>query len=208
MSVCRLILLPILALPLLSACGIRPSDPTAISHTPMVRAASYGSSRYSVGSTHVSWVEPARHSGRLWPIYNLSLSLNHHLSFPAEPFNHWTFPTTWAPYLEWNQLSYPNPVISSSTSSFSSSRGYLFITLQGTVYLYSHISQSAWPIHPFADIPPEATIVAEYVPLAPAVKHGILPVYDGQPLVPGMALPPIWRSVTHLTVVPTKNPHK
>lgn len=205
MSVRHLILIPmgIIALPLLSACGSHPSNPTAISRTPTARAASYGSARYAAASTHVTWIEPAQHSGRLWPIYNLSLSINHHLSFPAEPFNHWTFPTAWAPYLEWNQL-YSSP----DTSSSDNSRRYLFITLQGTVYLYDQISQSGWPIHPFADIPPSATIVAEYVPLAPAVKHGILPVYGGQPFVPGMALPPIWRSVTHLTVVPTKNPHK
>jgi hypothetical protein len=111
-------------------------------------------------------------------------------------FNHWTLPAAWVPYLQSSQ----KPIL----PYFTSKRGFLFITLQGTVYLYSTLSQSGWPIHPFADIPPDATIVAEYVPLSPAVKEGIVPVYNGQPFTSGMTLPPIWKQVTHLSAMPMK----
>lgn len=179
----------------IAACGL--ASPS-LSKAPVKASphAAYGSRQYAASYTHVAWVESSQHAGRLCPIYNLNLAMNQHMASSAESFKHWVSPPRWSSYLEWNQKLH--------APSFFSAQGYLFITLQGTVYIYHQLSQSGWPIHPFADIPPGATIVAAYVPLSSAVKDGILPVYNGQPWMPGMKLPEIWQSSTHLAVVPTK----
>lgn len=110
--------------------------------------------------------------------YNDTLSIN--LGVYGEKFMYadWHLPPKWAPYLykneHWvNQAGQPvrlnNPT--------------LFITLQGTVFLKTGTAGRYWPPLSATDIPPDATIVAEFVPLKPAVKAGIIPVYHSFPQV-------------------------
>lgn len=64
-----------------------------------------------------------------------------------------------------------------------SNRPTLFITLQGTVFLKHGTAGRGWPPLSAADIPPDATLVAEFVPVKKAVEAGIIPVYHSLPVV-------------------------
>ena len=144
-----------------------------------------------VNLSHVSWILPSKHPGRLWPIYNENLSINYIKGRPPL-FNHWKVPVKWKPYI-W-----------AAPYKEDGRHRFLFITLQGTVFLYPFVAQSGWPIGPFANIPPSATIVAEYVPLKPAVEAGILPVYNGEVfLATGIPMPPVWLKALGIKKTPS-----
>jgi len=132
-----------------------------------------------------------------WPLYGES-PLN---TLPAawhgqDPFNHWQIPPKWTPYLLKNEVivhpSPQNPVAVPLT---------LYITLQGTVFLYPQTySGTIWlgANSYIADVPP-STILAEFVPLKPAVLAGIIPVSGGQPSGINGYTAPIWEHVLQMS---------
>lgn len=138
-----------------------------------------------------------------WPIYNTQLAMN---QFPAswhgnDLINSWKLPPNWVPYLMKNEtpakprsVNGPDPLT-------------LYITLQGTVFLYPQtISGSQWPgTLTVGDVPP-TTIVAEFVPLKLAVEAGIIPESSGSPKSPpqpasGGPVFPIWQKVLGMTAM-------
>lgn len=127
------------------------------------------------------------------PVYNTHLGMNAQTETGDAKYryNTWQMPSAWAPYLLRNRpavtqdghLSYTKPI--------------LCVTLQGTVFLWtpSHTNGPA-----VADIPADATLVAEFVPPAKAVKSGIVPVWQGGELV-GLDTPVngAWADVLHMS---------
>jgi hypothetical protein len=141
-----------------------------------------------------------------WPLYGSS-SLN---QFPAswhgqDSFNHWRVPPGWIPYLYKNEKT-------KITSDIQTSLGQkipltLYITLQGTVFLYPQtFSGTQWPgpQGDIADIPP-TTIVAEFVPLKPAVLAGIIPVSDNEPSGVDGYTASVWEKVLHMSAAQTNH---
>jgi hypothetical protein len=109
--------------------------------------------------------------------YNDDLPMNRGVYGPNYTYENWHLPPKWAPYLykneSWVQGKHPLEL----------NRKTLFITLQGTVYLKFGVAGRDWPPLSAADIPPDATIVAEFVPVRKAVQAGIIPVFHSQPQV-------------------------
>lgn len=149
-------------------------------------------------SVGVSWILPNRlpadaMQNQLWPLYNTRLTMN---QFPAawhgvDAFRAWKLPPRWAPYLLKDEkrahIHGADPVT-------------LYITLQGTVFLYPQtLSGTQWPGPDGipADIPP-ATVVAEFVPLKAAVQAGIIPESGGQPWLGG-PIPHVWTKSLGMT---------
>ena len=107
-------------------------------------------------------------------MYNTQLAMN---QFPAswrgnDLINTWKLPPKWVPYLMKNE----KPPSHNPQSVNGPDPLALYITLQGTVFLYPQEGVSyQWPPTPtVGDVPP-TTIVAEFVPLKPAVEAGIIP---------------------------------
>jgi hypothetical protein len=142
----------------------------------------------SAPSVNPQWIMPNRlpltgktkHERLIWPLYNAEVSINR---FPTswhgnDAVNTWKLPPRWAPYL----LKKEKPVLPLGDLGTKKIPLTLYITLQGTVFLYPQtISENQWPATPTAGDVPPATIVAEFVPLKPAVKAGIIPETDNQP---------------------------
>lgn len=105
---------------------------------------------------------------------------------------------TWRPPQGWTKHLYKNLSKYDRFSGRSNQDPYqvLYITLQGVVFLYSLDEQ--WPGPMYSDIPVGATIVAEYVPLLPAVKDGVVPVYLEPVYDSGYVLPPVWQRALHM----------
>ncbi|MCL4521026.1 MAG: hypothetical protein M1415_05490 [Firmicutes bacterium] len=126
-------------------------------------------------------VPPTAVQSKLWPLYNTALAMN---LFPTawhgiDSFNHWRLPPRWTHDLFKNEL-HVKPSLPPTHRALPLT---LYITLQGTVFLFPQtISGTQWmgPDGYVADIPP-STIVAEFVPLKPAVRAGIIPESHGQP---------------------------
>ncbi len=134
----------------------------------------------NVSWPHANWSLPSSEYGlynQAFPEYNLQLAINDKL--PRETFNTWKIPPTWKRFLY----------------KFRKSIEYLSINLQGTVFLTAH--QHGLGVSPATDIPVNATIVAEYVPLRKAVFSGIVPYY-GQSLI-NTPLPKIWMEVLEIS---------
>lgn len=138
-----------------------------------------------------------------WPLYNAQLAMN---QFPAswhglDPVNHWRLPPGWVPYLYKTEHQVPpfvdghRPLVRLPLT--------LYITLQGVVFLYPQtIMQSEWPATPTVGNIPPATIVAEFVPLKPAVEAGIIPVMSQpmlQPVTASGFLPRVWHQALGLS---------
>ena len=157
-------------------------------------------------NTDLSWVLPERLSSSPsappWPLYNESLSMN---QFPAswhgqDSFNHWRVPPKWMPYIYKHEKWHPTSARDVVTKRNGNLPMTLYITLQGTVFLYPQtVTGTQWPgpQGSIADVPP-ATIVAEFVPLKPAVLAGIIPVSDGQPATLGY-VSKVWQEALHMS---------
>lgn len=201
---------------LATGCGL--SGQTASSSAPKPTAAPKKGPRIAVPSLttlNPAWIMPNRlpvtaqtQWERInWPIYNTQLAMN---QFPAawhgnDLINTWTLPPKWIPYLLKNEK--PAPAFVNGHRDLS--RRYdpltLYITLQGTVFLYPQtVLQSQWPnTLTVGDIPP-TTIVAEFVPLKPAVQAGIIPESSGRPASPEQPASsgpvfPIWQKALGMT---------
>ncbi|WP_053957939.1 hypothetical protein [Sulfobacillus thermosulfidooxidans] len=149
-----------------------------------------------------SHLPPAALASHPWPLYGQS-SLN---QFPAswhgqDSFNHWRVPPGWIPYLYKNEkIKIASDV---QTHSGQNVPLTLYITLQGTVFLYPQtFSGTQWPgpDGDIADIPP-TTIVAEFVPLKPAVLAGVIPVSNNEPSGIGGYTAPVWEKVLHMSSI-------
>ena len=132
-----------------------------------------------------------------WPIYG-SASLN---QFPQtwhgrDPFNQWQLPPEWHPYLLKNEkIVHPTPQNAQKVPLT------LYITLQGTVFLYPQTySGTIWLGHNayIADIPP-TTIVAEFVPLKPAVFAGVIPISGDEPSGVNGYTDPLWEKTLYMS---------
>lgn len=110
---------------------------------------------------------------------------------PGYTFSTWVLPAKWAQYLYKSEPLRPISERQPQT---------LFITLQGTVFSYRGTAGRYWPVVSYDDIPPGAIILAEFVPLLPAVKDGVVPVYR-LPIVGGLPLPRVWQRVLGLRSV-------
>ncbi|MGB9809518.1 MAG: hypothetical protein ACPLSA_05695 [Caldanaerobacter sp.] len=96
-------------------------------------------------------------------------------------FDDWKLPKVWQKYIY-------------SVNNNASNDKILYITLQGVVFLYFPPDGRYWPPVPmFGDIPPGSVIVAQHVPIKPAVESGIIPVYHGQAFIKGYPLPEEWK---------------
>lgn len=146
-----------------------------------------------------------------WPIYNNQLAMN---QFPTswhgnDLVNTWKLPPKWAPYLYKNE-SHTLPFINGHRPNLKKIPLTLYITLQGTVFLYPQtIMQSQWPVtSTVGDIPP-TTIVAEFVPLKAAVRAGIIPVnsasrnHPTSPASPASSgfVSPTWKNTLGMTTI-------
>ncbi len=156
-------------------------------------------------SLSISWILPSHLpqsavATHPWPLYGSS-SLN---QFPdswhgQDPFDHWRMPPGWAPYL------YKNEKTKITSNNYPDNRQIvpltLYITLQGTVFLYPQTSsgtiwmgRNAYP----ADVPP-TTIVAEFVPLKPAILAGVIPVTGNGPSAITGYTASVWEKVLHMS---------
>jgi hypothetical protein len=146
----------------------------------------------------LAWVIPKQVpattvQAKLWPLYNTALAIN---QLPTswhgiDPFDRWRLPPRWAHYLFKNE-SHVKPSLPPTHQSLPLT---LYITLQGTVFLFPQtISGTQWlgPDGYVANIPP-STIVAEFVPLKPAVRAGIIPESHGQPWLASGFVPEVWQ---------------
>lgn len=161
----------------------------------------------------IQWVMPnqlpltaqTKYERLTWPVYNAQLAMNR---FPASwhgnnLVNTWRLPPKWAPYLLKNEK--PAPEFVNGHRSFSKIPMTLYITLQGIVFLYPQtVMQSQWPSTlTVGDVPP-TTIVAEFVPLKPAVQAGIIPESNGGAQSPGQPwlggyVPTVWQKALGMT---------
>lgn len=108
-------------------------------------------------------------------------------------------PPGWIPYLYKNEKTKITSDI--RTSLVQKIPLTLYITSQGTVFLYTQTSSGTqWPgpHGDIADIPP-TTIVAEFVPLKPAVLAGIIPVSDNEPSGIDGYTASVWEKVLHMS---------
>ena len=155
----------------------------------------------------VQWILPnrlpltaqTRYERSMWPIYNTQLTMNR---FPAswhgiDLVNTWRLPPGWGPYLLKHEKRVPEFV--DGHRPLTKIPQTLYITLQGTVFLYPQtIMQGQWPpSRTVGDVPP-TTVVAEFVPLRAAVQAGVIPESQGQPWLGGY-LPAIWRKALGMT---------
>lgn len=109
-------------------------------------------------------------------LYNQNLSINQRIYGPQYDYEYWQIPPKWTPYLYKNEKW-------TNTHPLELNHPTLFITLQGTVFLKQGTAARDWPPISATDIPPDATIVAEFVPVKKAVEAGIIPVHHSQPQV-------------------------
>ncbi len=109
-------------------------------------------------------------------LYNPNLAINQGVYGQQYDYEHWQIPSKWTPYLYKNEKW-------TDTHPQELNHATLFITLQGTVFLKQGAAGRDWPPISATDIPPDATIVAEFVPVKKAVEAGIIPVYHSQPQV-------------------------
>lgn len=130
-----------------------------------------------------AWFAPAMPEFSAWPS---------NAPQPTSTFATWQPPASWDKYLLKNEPS-------GGTAATIGEERALFITLQGVVYLYPADIQ--WQPLVYDDIPPGATIVAEYVPVAKAVRAGVVPVYRLPLTEVGGVLPAPWQRVLHLRTV-------
>lgn len=121
--------------------------------------------------------------------YNRFLPIYSNIKLNSEPFsnpssynvNDWHIPSRWKPYLYKNVKGAESKV--------------LCITLQGTVFLKPGLAGRDWEPIAMADIPNDAQILAECVPLKPAVEAGIVPVYHCEALY-DIPFPEPWQKAT------------
>lgn len=106
-------------------------------------------------------------------------------------FDDWKLPKVWQKYI-YSQDDKTDPTSINNDSKDK----FLYITLQGVVFLYFPPDGRYWPPVPmFGDIPPSSVIVAQHVPIKPAVESGIIPVYHGQAFIESFNLPEEGRKV-------------
>ncbi|EMT38552.1 hypothetical protein SAMN04244560_01538 [Thermoanaerobacter thermohydrosulfuricus] len=117
--------------------------------------------------------------GGIWKDYDVD----------SASFDDWKLPKVWQKYI-YSQDDKTDP----TSINNDSNDNFLYITLQGVVFLYSPPDGRYWPPVPmFGDIPPGSVIVAQHVPIKPAVESGIIPVYHGQAFIKGYPLPEEWK---------------
>ncbi|OLZ12292.1 hypothetical protein [Sulfobacillus thermosulfidooxidans] len=197
----------------LAGCGIHPLHNATNREIPHHETRKLSCSKTSVISQTkllnspltISWILPshlpqAALVSHPWPLYTQS-PLN---QFPAswhgqDSFNHWRVPPGWIPYLYKNEKT--KIITDSPAGSAQTVPLTLYITLQGTVFLYPQtFSGTQWPgpHGDIADIPP-TTIVAEFVPLKPAVLAGVIPVSDNEPSGVNGYVASVWEKVLHMS---------
>ena len=140
-----------------------------------------------------------------WPLYGNSSLNQFPVSWHGQDSFNWRPPPRWISYLYKNEktkitsdVQIP-PVLKIPLT--------LYITLQGTVFLYPQtFSGTQWPgpQGDIADIPP-TTIVAEFVPLKPAVLAGIIPVSDNEPSGVDGYTASVWEKVLHMSAAQTNH---
>jgi len=118
--------------------------------------------------------------------YNGDLPMNHWLSGDKYSYRDWHLPPKWVPYVYQNEhwvkkQGYPMELNDKT----------LFITLQGTVFLKQGTAGRDWPPLSAADIPPDAPIAAEFVPVQKAVEAGSVPVYHNHQFTDGVTPTPL-----------------
>ncbi|MEG6566942.1 hypothetical protein V6B95_08205 [Thermoanaerobacterium saccharolyticum] len=107
----------------------------------------------------------------------------------SNSFTSWKMPKVWQKYI-YSERDKTDPV---SISNGANDK-FLYITLQGVVFLYLPPDGRYWPSIPmFGDIPPGSVIIAQHVPLKTAVEAGIIPVYHGQAFTKSYPLPKEWQ---------------
>lgn len=191
---------------LLTGCGVSEHSASPPTHPLKAQEIKKQGRTTSLVGIQPSWVMPNRlpvtaqtkYERINWPIYNNQLSMN---QFPKSWYLHggdlvntWKLPPKWAPYLYKNESHTP-PFSPGHHANLGTIPLTLYITLQGTVFLYPQtIMQSQWPeTLTVGDIPP-TTIVAEFVPLKSAVQDGIIPESDRVPWGPGSGfVPRVWQ---------------
>ncbi|MDK2805242.1 MAG: hypothetical protein PWP67_3003 [Clostridium butyricum] len=107
----------------------------------------------------------------------------------SNSFISWEMPKTWQKYI-YSESDKTDP----KSISNGANDKFLYITLQGVVFLYLPPDGRYWSsIAMFGDIPPGSVIIAQHVPLKPAVEAGIIPVYHGQAFTKSYPLPKEWQ---------------
>jgi hypothetical protein len=146
--------------------------------------------------SHLPTSELASHP---WPLYNDVSPLN---QFPntwhgQDPFNDWKVPPKWIPYIYKNERKITKylPTIKKKLPLT------LYITLQGTVFLYPQtVSGTQWiGSNAYIDDIPPSTIIAEFVPLKAAVNSGIIPVSNDEPSGINGYVAIAWENVLHMS---------
>jgi len=161
-----------------SGCGSQPTASHLAGHHRRAPVASTPSVSIPLHST---WLMPA-----LLPKAWFSSAMPEFCPWASNaPQPTYTF-AKWRPPASWSRFLLKNEPSGGTVATISQERA-LFITLQGVVYLYPAYVQ--WPPLTYDDIPPGATIIAEYVPVARAVRAGVVPVYR-LPLTEVGGLPP------------------
>ncbi|MDI3310229.1 MAG: hypothetical protein QJR05_02190, partial [Thermoanaerobacterium sp.] len=83
-------------------------------------------------------------------------------------FTSWEMPKAWQKYI-YSEKDKTDPV---SISNGANDK-FLYITLQGVAFLYLPPDGRYWcPVPMFGDIPPGSVVIAQHVPLKPAVAAG------------------------------------
>ncbi|AFK87511.1 MULTISPECIES: hypothetical protein [Thermoanaerobacterium] len=104
-------------------------------------------------------------------------------------FTSWKVPKVWQKYI-YSESDKTDP----ESISNGANDKFLYITLQGVVFLYLPPDGRYWCSVPmFGDIPPGSVIIAQHVPLKTAVEAGVIPVYHGQAFTKSYPLPKEWQ---------------
>ncbi|AGB19655.1 hypothetical protein BFT35_06130 [Thermoanaerobacterium thermosaccharolyticum] len=111
------------------------------------------------------------------------------LSTKSNSFTSWKIPKIWQKYI-YSEADKTDP----KSINNGANDKFLYITLQGVVFLYLPPDGRYWcPLPMFGDIPPGSLIIAQHVPLKPAIEAGIIPVYHGQAFTKSYPLPKEWQ---------------
>ncbi|WHE06555.1 hypothetical protein PGH24_10410 [Thermoanaerobacterium thermosaccharolyticum] len=110
-------------------------------------------------------------------------------STKSNSFTSWKMPKEWQKYI-YTETDKTDP----KSINNGANDKFLYITLQGVVFLYLPPDGRYWcPVPMFGDIPPGSVIIAQHVPLKPAIEAGVIPVYHGQAFTKSYPLPKEWQ---------------